>query len=131
MLAEFWGGGVNSTDIHRDGLSLSRRLRLARQDNSRKWGVWLLPVGMDHIQTGPSEAVASRTPTRYASYIARIPSNNTRVARQSSSLHSRICCLIAGSRVLHQFAYHSIEAAPDGLVSRHLKPRKLASVLIE
>ncbi len=100
------------TDIHRDGLSLSRRLRLARQNNSRKWGVWLVPRGNGPYRPGPSEAIASRTPAQYASYSARIPSNSTRVARQSSSLYSRICCLIAGSRVSHQRAYHSIEAAP-------------------
>ena len=38
---------------------------------------------------------------------------------------------MARSPVLIQRSNHSIEAAPDGCVSRHEKPRYFASVLIE
>src|SRR5215470_13569271 len=40
-------------------------------------------------------------------------------------------CLTAGSRSRHQRSNHSIEAAPEGCTARHVKPRYLASVLIE
>src|SRR5713101_2466038 len=39
--------------------------------------------------------------------------------------------LIAASPVLAHRSNHSIDAAPDGLASRHSNPRNVASVLIE
>lgn len=62
--------------------------------------------------------------------MARSASSTTRIARQSSSLYSSRRCLIAGSRDGAHWWNHSIDAAPDGSVSRHEYPRYFASVLI-